>query len=83
MTELYFDQLTLSGGKSSPCHPAYHVVATTSARLPELEDEDEEEPDEDPEPEDPLEAEEVEEAGEAEEPDDLEGRMEQVGAAQT
>ena len=31
MTEVYLDQLTFSGGRSVPCQPAYHVVATTSS----------------------------------------------------
>ena len=31
MTDVYFDQLTFSGGRSVPCHPAYQVVATTSS----------------------------------------------------
>ena len=33
MTEVYLDQLTFSGGKSVPCQPAYHVVATTSSPM--------------------------------------------------
>jgi hypothetical protein len=36
---LYFDHEMLLGGSSSPSQPAYHPVATTSVRLPEVDDE--------------------------------------------
>ena len=76
MAAVYLDQETFSGGKSSPCQPAYHVAATTSSPtvlflLVELE------------PEDVLEPAEVdvEEARAA--PVEVAGLREHMGAAQT